>query len=69
MPAILQVQPFRPRYDFDAMRHGDAIEVENINAARQMFARWRRKAGRRGRLIASRDMPNLLYFLDEADVV
>jgi hypothetical protein len=69
MPAILQIQPFRPKYDFDAMRHGDAIEVENKNAARQMFARWRRKAGRNGRLVASRDIPNLLYFLDEADVV
>ena len=48
MPAILQLQPFRPKYDFDAMRHGDAIDVENKNAAREMFARWKRKTGRRG---------------------
>ena len=69
MPAILQAQPFRPKYDFDAMRHGDAIEVKNKNAAREMFARWRRKNGRNGRLVASRESPNLLYFLDEVDVV
>lgn len=69
MSAILQTQPFRPKYDFDAMRHGDAIEVRNKNAAREMFTRWRRKTGRRGRLVASRDNPNLLFFLDDLDVV
>jgi hypothetical protein len=47
------------------MRHGDAIEVKNKNAAREMFARWQRKTKRRGRLVASRDNPNLLYFLDD----
>ena len=69
MPAILQLQPFRPKYDFDAMHHGDAIDVENKNAAREMFARWKRKTGRRGRLVVSRDYPNRLFFLDDLDVV
>jgi hypothetical protein len=69
MPAILQTQPFRPKYDFDAMRHGDAIEVENTNAAREMFARWRRKTGRRARLTVSRDFPNRLFFIDDGDIV
>ena len=69
MPAILQTQPFRPKYDFDAMRHGDAIEVESVSAAREMFARWRRKTGRRARLTISRDFPKLLIFIDELDVV
>jgi hypothetical protein len=69
MPAILQTQPFRPKYNFDAMRHGDAIEVENTNAAREMFARWKRKTGRSGRLVTSRDFPNRLFFLDDSDLV
>ena len=69
MPAILQTQPFRPKYDFDAMRHGDAIDVENPNAAREMFARWRRKTGRRARLTVSRDFPKRLFFIDDGDLV
>ena len=69
MPAILQLQPFRPKYDFDAMRHGDAIDVQNKNAAREMFARWKRKTGRRGRLVVSQDFPNRLFFLDDSDLV
>lgn len=69
MPAILQPQPFRPKYDFDAMRHGDAIDVERPNAARVMFIRWRRKTGRRARLTSSRDFPNRLFFIDDSDIV
>ena len=69
MPAILQAQPFRPKYDFDAMRHGDAIDVHNTSAAREMFARWRRKTGRQARLINSRDFPNRLFFIDDSDIV
>ena len=68
MSAILQLQPFRPKYDFDAMRHGDAIEVKNKKAAWTMFARWRRKTGRQARLISSRDFPNLMHFID-SDIV
>jgi hypothetical protein len=68
MAAILQLQPFRPKYDFDAMRHGDGIEVENKKSAWEMFARWRRKTGRRARLITSRDYPNILHFIDD-DIV
>ena len=68
MSAILQEQPWRPKYDFAAMRHGDAIEVQNRKAAWEMFARWRRKTGRRARLITARETPNLLYFIDD-DIV
>jgi hypothetical protein len=68
MPAILQTQSFRPKYNFDAMRHGDAIEVRNKSAAREMFARWKRKTGRRASLVASRNFPNLLHFIDD-DIV
>ena len=69
MPAILQTQPHRPKYDFDTMRHGDAIDVENVNAAREMFARWRRKTGRRARLTTSREYPNRLFLIDDGDLV
>ena len=51
------------------MQHGDAIEVENLNAAREMFARWRRKTGRRARLTVSRDFPKRLFFIDDGDIV
>jgi hypothetical protein len=68
MSAIFQTKPFRPKYDYDAMRHGDIIEVENVNAAREMFSRWRRKTGRRARLVASRDYYNRLFFFDD-DIV
>jgi hypothetical protein len=58
----------KPRYDFDSMQHGDAIEVASKPACREMFRRWKRAHGRHGRLVSSREHPSLLFFLDETPV-
>jgi hypothetical protein len=58
----------RAHYDFDLLRHGDAIEVASKPSAREMFRRWKRVNGRRGRLVSSREHPHLLFFLDETPV-
>ena len=58
----------KPRYDFDSMQHGDAIEVASKPACREMFRRWKLARGRHGRLISSREHPRLLFFLDETPV-
>jgi hypothetical protein len=58
----------RPLYDFDSLRHGDAIWVASKPSAREMFRRWKRAKGRRGRLVSAKDNPKVLYFLDETPV-
>ena len=58
-----------PLYNFDALVHGDAIEVESIKGAREMFRRWRQRTGRRQpKLIASKTpgFEHYLFFLDPA---
>jgi hypothetical protein len=57
------------RYYFHLLKHGDAIEVESVGGAREMFRRWKNANGTRARLIASRDNPQLLFFIDERDPV
>jgi hypothetical protein len=58
-----------PRYDFDKLRHGDAIEgVQNKASAREMFRRWKRLHGRYGRLVSGKGGDDVLYFLDETPV-
>jgi hypothetical protein len=68
----------RERYDFDALKHGDAFEIEpsKIDSAREVFRRWRKRTGRRAQLVRSttRGQENLLFFIDEkvtahADVI
>jgi hypothetical protein len=35
----------RPRYNFQDLKHGDAIMVEKPNSTIEMFRRWRRSRG------------------------
>jgi hypothetical protein len=56
-----------PLYNFDILKHGDAIEVESLSGAREMFRRWRLKTGRtHARLTSARQKgkENLLFFID-----
>jgi hypothetical protein len=67
--SIRRVDTSGSRYAFDSLRHGDAIEVASKPGAQEMFRRWKKARGRRGRLVPSREFPNLLFFLDENSVV
>jgi hypothetical protein len=63
-----------PLYNFDKLKHGDAIEVQSISGAREMFRRWRLKTGRmHARLTSAREKgkEHMLFFIDTAsdDVV
>lgn len=58
-----------PKYPFDELRHGDALEVESIGSAREMFRRWRIRTGRtHTKLIKSRmhGFEHYLFFIDPA---
>jgi hypothetical protein len=57
----------RERYDFSALHHGDAIEVDSINSAREVFRRWRKRTGRKAHLVRSVEpgQERLLFFIDE----
>ena len=68
MPTILRIDTRSSRYRFDSLKHGDAIEVSSVAGAMEMFRRWKKIKGRRGRLIPSRDSFNTLFFIDD-DVV
>jgi hypothetical protein len=57
------------RYNFDALKHGDAIEVANKDSAQLMFTRWKRAKGRAARLVSSTRYPRILYFLDDTSLV
>jgi hypothetical protein len=57
-----------PLYNFDALKHGDAIEVQSVSGAREMFRRWKQKTGRlHARLTSAREKgrENFLFFLDD----
>jgi hypothetical protein len=58
----------RERYDFDALKHGDAIEVRSANSAMEVFRRWRKKTGRKAQLVRSTDpeQRSLLFFIEGA---
>jgi hypothetical protein len=58
-----------PLYNFDALKHGDAIEVGSVSGAREMFRRWRQKTGRQHvRLTSAREKgrEHFLFFIDLA---
>ena len=57
----------RERYDFDALQHGDAIEVTSPNSAREVFRRWRKRTGREAQLVRSAEpgRESFLFFIDE----
>ena len=67
-PNILRVAPHVSRYGFDSLNHGDAIEVASKASAQEMFRRWKKRTGRRGRLVALAEHPNLLFFIDQSIV-
>jgi uncharacterized protein (DUF1684 family) len=56
-----------PRYNFDQLKHGDAIEVDSVSGAREMFRRWKAKTGRAHvRLTGAREKgkEKFLFFID-----
>jgi hypothetical protein len=56
-----------PLYNFDNLKHGDAIEVASVSGAREMFRRWRLKTGRlHVRLTSAREKgkEHFLFFID-----
>jgi hypothetical protein len=58
-----------PLYNFDNLKHGDAIEVGSVSGAREMFRRWKRKTGRlHVRLTSAREKgrEHFLFFIDLA---
>jgi hypothetical protein len=56
-------EPLKPMYDFDSLRHGDALKVINPASAQEMFRRWKKRHCRRERLVL---LPNgLLLFTDD----
>ena len=62
---IVRVDTSASRYRFDSLKHGDALEVVSKAGAQEMFRRWKKAKGRRGRLVPSRDNENLLFFIDD----
>ena len=63
---VIRVKPEKtPMYDFDALRHGDVLEVENPASAREMFRRWKKRHHRHELLVASPNSPWLLFFIDD----
>lgn len=68
-PNIVRVDPRNSHYRFDLLKHGDALEVRSVSGAMEMFRRWKKSRGRRGRLVLSRDRLNTLFFLDDDEVV
>jgi hypothetical protein len=65
-PKFIRVDTtFKSSYPFDSLKHGDAIEVRNINSAREVFRRWRKARRRQAQLVGSLTSPRLLFFIDE----
>jgi hypothetical protein len=59
----------RPRvhYDFDKLKHGDAIRVSSVSGARTMFARWRERHPDRHVQLVRHDDPahsDILFFVE-----
>jgi hypothetical protein len=67
-PKVIRVDTKTSRYRFDQLRHGDALQVSSVAGAMEMFRRWKKTKGRRGRLIPSRDAFNTLFFIED-DIV
>lgn len=56
----------RNKYPFADLKNGDALEVDNVVAAMEMFRRWRHRTGRDCRLTKSPDHDNVLFFFEPA---
>lgn len=65
-PNIIRVDTtFKSAYPFDSLKHGDAIQVEHPNSAKEVFRRWRKLRERKAQLVSSLTSPKLLFFIDE----
>ena len=64
-PNTLRVDTRRSRYHFDALKHGDVLEVTSVSGAMEMFRRWKKSKGRQARLVPSRDTLHTLIFIDD----
>jgi len=65
-PSVFLVDAtFRSSYPFDRLKHGDAIEVQHPDSAKEVFRRWRRARQRKAQLVTSRSQPRILFFIDE----
>ena len=65
-PNIFRVDTsFRSSYPFDSLKHGDVIEVERPDSAREVFRRWRKLRQRKAQLVSSLSSPRFLFFIDE----
>ena len=67
-PNVLRVDTRKSRYQFDALKDGDALEVTSVAGAMEMFRRWKKTKGRRGRLVRAHDARCTLVFIDD-DIV
>lgn len=65
-PQFIRVDTtFKSAYPFDSLKHGDVIQVEHPNSAKEVFRRWRKVRQRKAQLIQSLTSPKLLFFIDE----
>jgi hypothetical protein len=68
-PNVIRVDTrFRSSYPFDTLKHGDIIEVDHPNSAKEVFRRWRKRSKRKAQLVTSSISPRLLHFIDESVV-
>ena len=66
-PNVVRVDTTRSRYSFDTLKHGDMLEVRSKSGALEMFRRWKKASKlNRGRLLPSRESPNILIFIDDS---
>jgi hypothetical protein len=54
----------RERYDFDVLKHGDAIEVRSVKSAKEVFRRWRKRTQRDAQLVCSPERDDLLFYIE-----
>ena len=53
-------------YNFDRLEHGDAIDVNSVASAKELFRRWRKANGRENvRLVEDPDQEGRLFFVDD----
>lgn len=64
---------FRTRYEFDLLKHGDAIVAPRHLSAKEVFRRWKKRHPERPHARLKRSLregeEHLLYFIEEPDLV
>lgn len=69
-PNVIRVETQKSRYRFDELKHGDALEVDHPESARELFRQWRSRNKRKGaQLVKSQQSPKILYFIDDGELV